>query len=273
MKTNMSSNTLLGNRLQSIIESIHSLNVKEGDLSNLILPLLPSVHLDKEYVLSSFRYGVENFGYEYIPYIHQNSAVKEWYPPEDLNYNGIRAFPKGISPRGLILRIINPIVEGGDYKDEYLIKGIWGYERIIDSIPPILPYFKLDFLENCILEAWVLHKLRDFLPKYWHTNYGAVSYIYGQETIDELFSDNYEGDLGFAYERNTVKDQVRSLDIEALVPQVKIDGDSATFTCAYWNHFRGLYITETKFKNEDGLVYVASENKRCLVIHHSNILF
>ena len=48
---------------------------------------------------------VENFGYEYIPYIHQNSAVKEWYPPEDLNYNGIRAFPKGISPRGLILRI------------------------------------------------------------------------------------------------------------------------------------------------------------------------
>ena len=49
MKTNMSSNTLLGNRLQSIIESIHSLNVKEGDLSNLILPLLPSVHLDKEY--------------------------------------------------------------------------------------------------------------------------------------------------------------------------------------------------------------------------------
>ena len=71
----------------------------------VILPLLPSVHLDKEYVLSSFRYGVENFGYEYIPYIHQNSAVKEWYPPEDLNYNGIRAFPKGISPRGLILRI------------------------------------------------------------------------------------------------------------------------------------------------------------------------
>ena len=64
-----------------------------------------------------------------------------------------------------------------------------------------------------------------------------------------------------------------SLDIEALVPQVKINGDSATFTCAYWNHFRGLYITETKFKNEDGLVYVASENKRCLVIHHSNILF
>lgn len=43
MKTNMSSNTLLGNRLQSIIESIHSLNVKEGDLSNIILPLLPSV--------------------------------------------------------------------------------------------------------------------------------------------------------------------------------------------------------------------------------------
>ena len=82
MMNNIEMGNRLQNRLQSIIESIHSLNVKEGNLSNLILPLLPSVHLDKEYVLSLFRYGVENFGYEYIPYIHQNSAVKEWYPPE-----------------------------------------------------------------------------------------------------------------------------------------------------------------------------------------------
>lgn len=267
------SDTSLGNRLKSIIESIHSLNVKGGNLSNSILPLLPSVHLHKGYVLSSFRYGVEDFGYEYIPYVRQKRAVKEWYPPEDTSYSGISASPKRKSPRGLIQRIINPIVEGGGYKDEYLIKGIWGYERILDSIPPILSYFKLDFSENSILEAWVLHRLRDFLPKYWHANYGAVSYIYGQETIDELFPYNYEGNSWFACERNTVRNQVRSLDIEALVPQVKIDGDSATFTCACWYHFGGLYITETKFKNIYGHVYVVFENKRCLVKHQSNIMF
>ena len=259
----MSSNTSLGNRLQSIIESIHSLNIKEGNLSDLILPLLPSVHLPQGYVLSSFRYGVENFGYEHIPYVHKNSAIKEWCPPENMDYKSVIRGRREIPDNCVI----------GDYKDEYLIKGIWGYERIVDSIPPILPYFKLDFSENSILEAWVLHKLRDFLPKYWHANYGAVSYIYGQETIDELFPDNYEGNSHFAGERNTVKDQVRSLDIAALVPQVKIDGDSATFTCAYWRHFGGLYIAETRLKNEDGHICVVSENKQCLVIHHSNILF
>lgn len=271
----MSSNTSLGNRLQSIIESIHSLNIKEGNLSDLILPLLPSVHLPQGYVLSSFRYGVENFGYEHIPYVHKNSAVKEWCPPENTNYEGIiRGFPKGISPRGLILQNKNLIIEGGDYKDEYLIKGIWGYERIVDSIPPILPYFKLDFSENSILEAWVLHNLRDFLPKYWHANYGAVSYIYGQETIDELFPEQYnERDSDFKGERNTVKDEVRALDINELTPRVIINDNTATFTCAYWNHFSGLYITETKFKNEDGLVRVDSENRRCLVSHRSNIMF
>ena len=86
-------------------------------------------------------------------------------------------------------------------------------------------------------------------------------------------ADKYEGNSHFAGERNTIKDQVRSLDIAALVPQVKIDGDSATFTCAYWRHFGGLYIAETRLKNENGHIYVVSENKRCLVIHHSNILF
>jgi len=38
----MMNNIEMGNRLQSIIESIHSLNVKEGNLSNLILPSLLS---------------------------------------------------------------------------------------------------------------------------------------------------------------------------------------------------------------------------------------
>ena len=100
-----------------------------------------------------------------------------------------------------------------------------------------------------------------------------MSYIYGQETIDELFSDNYEGDLGFAYERNTVKDQVRSLDIEALVPQVKIDGDSATFTCAYWNHFRGLYKMETTFERTNNGMRCSSQREICLVPHRSDIMF
>lgn len=148
-----------------------------------------------------------------------------------------------------------------------------GYERIIDQVPSILPYFELTFSEVGILDAWVLYNLRDLLPKYWHAQYGAKDFIYGIEKIEKLFPENYNGNSCFAGERNTVKDQVRSLDLDELIPQVKIDGDIATFTCAYWNHFSGLYKMETTFERVGNRVQILSQNEKCLVLHRSNIMF
>lgn len=43
----------------------------------------------------------------------------------------------------------------------------------------------------------------------------------------ELFPNHYNGNLGFAEEHNSIKDKVRSLDLDELIPQVKINGNDA----------------------------------------------
>lgn len=263
IRISMETETSLGNRLRTIIDLIGSFGVNKMNHINSILSLLTTVHLPKEYVLSSFKYGDEGFGYEHIPYIHRFDATTEWCPPENVND---KSYIRGH-------RIPNDNYATGAYKDEYLITGIWGYERIIDQVPSILPYFELTFSEVGILDAWVLYNLRDLLPKYWHAKYGAKDFIYGIEKIEKLFPENYNGNSCFAGERNTVKDQVRSLDLDELIPQVKIDGDIATFTCAYWNHFSGLYKMETTFERVGNRVQILSQNEKCLVLHRSNIMF
>lgn len=264
IRISMETETSLGNRLRTIIDLIGSFGVNKMNHINSILSLLTTVHLPKEYVLSSFKYGDEGFGYEHIPYIHRFDATTEWCPPENVND---KSYIRGH-------RIPNDNYATGAYKDEYLITGIWGgYERIIDQVPSILPYFELTFSEVGILDAWVLYNLRDLLPKYWHANYGAKDFIYGIEKIEKLFPENYNGNSCFAGERNTVKDQVRSLDLDELIPQVKIDGDIATFTCAYLNHFSGLYKMETTFERVGNRVQILSQNEKCLVLHRSNIMF
>ncbi len=230
---------------------------------DFIIPLLPTVHLSKGYVLSSFKYGVENFGYKYIPYAHKRGAIVEWCPPEDVNYNSII---RGKRTKGVFQAT-------GPYEDRYYISGIWGYERIIDSVPPILPYFELTFSEEGILDAWILINLSDLLPKYWHANYEAKTFICGQETIDKLFPNETKDNGSFGKERNDVKDVIRTLNINELAPHVKINGDTATVSCTYWNHFRGLYKVEAIFRKEEKRVEFISSHEECLVYHKSDIMF
>ena len=176
IRISMETETSLGNRLRTIIDLIGSFGVNKMNHINSILSLLTTVHLPKEYVLSSFKYGDEGFGYEHIPYIHRFDATTEWCPPENVND---KSYIRGH-------RTPNDNYATGAYKDEYLITGIWGYERIIDQVPSILPYFELTFSEVGILDAWVLYNLRDLLPKYWHAKYGAKDFIYGIEKNREI---------------------------------------------------------------------------------------
>lgn len=254
---------LLGERLKGIIDAILSLDDVETSLSDTILPLLSTTKLLDGYKLASFKYGVDDFGYEYIPYVRRCNALTQWCPPEKTNYNSC-------------IRKDRPIIGDyatGEYKDGYLIEGIWGYERDISTVPSILPYFELTFSDVGILEAWVLYNIRDFLPRYWHANYGAKDFIYGIEKIKQLFPKYYLGTSCFARERNSIKDDIRSLDINELTPHVIINGNTAIFTCAYWNHFSGLYKMETAFERVDNHIHYVSQSKICLVSHRSNIMF
>lgn len=79
----------LENRLNAVIEAINLFDYNKITRLDFLLPLLSTAHLSKGYVLSSFRHGVENFGYKYIPYVHKRGAIIEWCPPENVNYNSI----------------------------------------------------------------------------------------------------------------------------------------------------------------------------------------
>ncbi len=253
----------LGDRLKQVIDVINSVDFTKKSCLDFVLPLLPAAHLSKGYVLSSFRYGVEGFGYEYIPYVHKRGAIIEWCPPENVNYDSII---RGKRTKGLFSAT-------GSYNDRYYISGIWGYERIIDSVPSILSYFELTFSAEGILDAWILRNLSDLLPKYWHANYGAKTFICEQETIDQLFPEDDKDMQGFADDRRDVKDVVRRLNISELIPQVNIDGDNATFSCTYWNQFSGLYKVEAIFRKEEKRVEFISSHEQCLVHHKSDIMF
>ena len=66
IRINMKTETSLGNRLRSIIDIIGSFDVSKMNHIDSIPSLLTTVHLPEEYILSSFKYGVEGFGYEHI---------------------------------------------------------------------------------------------------------------------------------------------------------------------------------------------------------------
>ena len=258
----LSKKNLLGVRLGNIINAVPSIDDVETKLSDAIIPLLSTTKLMDGYELASFKYGVDDFGYEYIPYVRRCNALTQWCPPEKTDYKScIRKD-----------RLVIGDYATGEYKDEYLIEGIWGYERDISSVPSILPYFELTFSEEGVLEAWILYNLRELLPRYWHANYGAKDFIYGIETI-KLMYHQIELEGLDEMERNSIKDAVRSLDFNELTPHVTINGDTATFTCAYWNQFSGLYKMETIFERVGNHIHCVSQNKTCLVPHRSSIIY
>ena len=62
----LSKKGLLGDRLEIIINAVPSIDDVETKLSDAIIPLLSTTKLMDGYELASFKYGVDDFGYEYI---------------------------------------------------------------------------------------------------------------------------------------------------------------------------------------------------------------
>ena len=67
----LSKKGLLGTRLEIIINAVPSIDDVETKLSDAIIPLLSTTKLMDGYELASFKYGVDDFGYEYIPYVRR----------------------------------------------------------------------------------------------------------------------------------------------------------------------------------------------------------
>ena len=93
-----------------------------------------------------------------------------------------------------------------------------------------------------------------------------------QEILIGRFREFFELEGLDEMERNSIKDAVRSLDFNELAPHVTINGDTATFTCAYWNQFSGLYKMETIFERVGSHIHCVSQNKTSLVPHLSSIM-
>lgn len=158
----------------------------------------------------------------------------------------------------------------GDYDDSLRIHGRIGFGAI-SSLPAVLSYMEVPFTEEGIMQAWLLDNLTDFMPKGWHANYSTKYFIFDEYRIDELFpiASDEDGLQG----RSMVRNQVKALDRELLLPSVTIDGDTAVLEYAYWNDWSGMTKVCVPVKRVGNSVEFGDAEKELVVKYHCGIRF
>ncbi len=144
------------------------------------------------------------------------------------------------------------------YNDSQYIEGLLSWEEAKD-VPSPLPYFKVPFTREGIMQAWLLNCIPDFMPVVWHACYNSKEYIYSQESVNEIFQD--------ADRRMSVKEQVMEIDVDTLLPDVIVEGDKAVLKMAYWNDWAGL-VQLTVDVARDGSSVCFSEPKREVLVKY-----
>lgn len=244
-----------GNRLGMIAaqfeEFMNSEEFKSFDDLMFILPHLPLLKLREGYTFDAFKRGNE-----------QGSIIQTYCFKSDF-----KEYYKPTSNDGLHV----------PYNDSLKIHGTWDYSETED-VPPALPYFKVPFTEEGIMQAWLLNNISDFMPKFWHANYGVRYYIFLPETLQKLFI------LPFGTKENSltahltkgrreVEDEVKKFNSCSLLPSIDIDGDHATLRISYWNDWSGLNMISVAIKKSGDTVIFEEPHIENLVKYRCGVTF
>ena len=150
------------------------------------------------------------------------------------------------------------------YNDSQYIEGLLSWEEAKD-VPSPLPYFKVPFTPEGIIQAWLLTCIPDFMPMNWHACYNSKEYIYSKETLSEIFKDSDR--------RMSVKEQVLEIDADSLLPEVVVRGDKATLKIAFWNDWNGLVQLTVDVTKDGSSVCFSEPNREVIVKYHCGIRF
>ncbi len=257
---------MLGRKLSSFIRALDKFEAAEN--TEKLLALLPNVQLRDGYRLDFFTYGVHSFGHTYKPYIHRKDSCWEWCPPEDTEKKHYICGDREQTSSQI----------SGDFQENYYITGMWGYERNINSIPPILKYFTIPFTEEGILEAWILDNLEYLMPMFWHAAYSSQKFICGPETIDKLFHIRKNASKkrllhGTLSMEEIVNYRVHEMDIEELIPKVTFTEQGAILRYCYWTYFGGLFSVEIPAVKNGDFIKLFQPRSTCLIEYHSDIRY
>lgn len=156
--------------------------------------------------------------------------------------------------------------DGVAYDDSMYIQGLISCQEA-ESVPDYMPYFSVPFTEEGIMQAWLLRKLKDFMPLDWHACYNMKTYVFETSRIENMFSSERTGDY------MKVRRQVMDIDLETLLPKVTIEGDSATLEYAYWNDWCGLVKVSMDVEKQGDKVVFGKPKGEVLVAYESGLRF
>ena len=236
-----------------------------------VVEQLPLLKIRKNYVLDFFEKG-DDHGWINQPYCHTETAFERYFPTdveeveEKGNYGSLFGLIKKKAPKMVKQKVHIP------YNDTLLINDRIDF-READDVPPILPYFDVPFTEEGIIQAWLLYNLEDFMPKGWHMNYSRVDYVFDIRRIVNMFPPYNPEERSSFGGRSKVRDEVFALDLESLLPTVKVTGDTAVLEYAYWNDWRGMVKSTVKVEKDGNSVKFSKPENQILVEYDCGIIF
>lgn len=144
-------------------------------------------------------------------------------------------------------------------------KGMGGETKIslYDSkaekeVEKIFDVLSIEKSEKGAFETYLLYRAKTVLPVFWHGGYIVRKYIFFREDLQKI--DEVDGlDLGkFTYD---------------LMPEVSIDGDTATVNCTWWNDWKGLVRETFSFTWDGDKATNFKSEEKVLVAYDCGICF
>lgn len=166
------------------------------------------------------------------PYVHRSDAAIEYKPVENFdNWNCRSSEYEMLGSKYRERPAVRP------YEDSMLIMKNLEY-WMAKSIPDYQEYVKVPWNELGIWQAFLFWDYAPTLELFWHGGYMVDYYVFSNDVLEKLAGKpRYE----------EVSDSLMNMkDNPKLLPHVRIDGDSAIISYAYWNNWAGLVISKVK---------------------------
>ena len=122
-----------------------------------------------------------------------------------------------------------------------------------EQIPPIFDYIEYDFNKQSVWELFLLSKSYIFLPLYWHAAYAEATYIFERADLEQVVSTKImHWDMSSRTKIDITHKVAAYLDDETILPEITIISENeAHIRCTYWNHWFGLFRTNTRIIKEN----------------------
>jgi hypothetical protein len=233
-------------------------NFDQFDNLTHLLPAFSKLKIRDGYELDAFETGIKRFGWEFQAYCCKVGSTTHYQPIEDEQPQDDNS--------SYIEEVYPP------YDDSMYIEGVTPL-NVASKIPSPLEYFEVPFTHEGILQAWFLHNLHEFMPRYWHGNYKCKKFIFTEKDLKSSKKHaKYREDCPYTMTKKDCE-KLLALTIEPLLPTIEIDGDSATITYTYWNNWSGMVSVIARAYKDGKSIKFSNLSKNVIVKYKCGMRF